>query len=628
MPRLALCVLVAAAIAALTAPAALATDYCVAPNTSCGGTNVATLEAALDAADDSPDSDRIFLGAATYTAAAASGFSYAASISPVEIAGQGVGKTVLTSPVGGSNRVLKVIAGPGSSIHDLTVRLPQNAATGLAGVETSGLAQRIAVEEAATQVNFRFGVRLTGGALEDSTVTISGDQHTIGVHAGQGGEAIRRSTIEANTGVYSSFGATVERSVLRAGSIGLDAERLTTTITDSLIELISPSSTGFYVGAQGGYDTTVNADGVTLIGTVVDTTGVYAATTSAPAQNVTVNVVDAVFRGLDSTLQTAATGSGKADINASYSDYDAAGNIDGGTGAITASNVTNLGDPRFVNAAGGDYRLRFDSPLRDVGEPGAPTTTLDLSGGARLVGARRDIGAFEYQARPPVAAIAGPASAGTGERVMFSAAGSSDPDPGDTLSYTWTLDGAPAGTGPTLSASFATGGAHAVGLTVADPTGRKASAGHTVTVSAPAAPPAPSDPPAPAADTTAPVVSGLLARPARVRSGRPIGFRFELDEAGAVSVEIQRARPGRREHGACARPSRRNRGGRRCTRFVHVTTMAAAGAAGANQVRFSGRLRGRALAAGHYRAVVRVTDAGGNRSLARRAPFTVAAAAG
>jgi hypothetical protein len=151
-----------------------------------------------------------------------------------------------------------------------------------------------------------------------------------------------------------------------------------------------------------------------------------------------------------------------------------------------------------------------------------------------------------------------------------------------------------------------------------DPTGRKASAGHTVTVSAPVAPITPPDPAAPAADTTAPVVSGLLARPARVRSGRPIRFRFELDEAGAVSVEIRRARPGRRERGACARPSRRNRDGRRCTRFVHVTTVHAAGTAGANRVRCSGRT----LPAGHYRAIVRVTDADGNRSLARRVPFT------
>jgi hypothetical protein len=626
MSRLALCVLAAAAVAALTAPAALATDYCVAPNTSCGGTKVATLEAALDASDNGPDSDRIFLGAATYTAAASTGFSYNAPGSPVEIVGQGVGDTILTSPVGGSLRVLRLIAGAGASIHDLTVRLPQNAASGLVGLDTDTVARRIDVVEAVTQVSLRIGVSLHGGALEDSTVTIGGVQDTTGVQAAQGGESIRRSTVQAGTAVLSSFGATVERAVLRAGRVGLEAARLTTTITDSLIQVTGPSSVGLSAFTQSGQDTTVNADGVTVLGPGVNATGVYAETTSADAQNVTVNVVDAVFRGFDSTLQTSAVGSGHADINASYSDYAAAGNIDGGTGAITASNVTNLGDPRFVNAAGGDYRLRFDSPLRDVGEPGAPTTTLDLSGGARLVGARRDIGAFEYQARPPLAAIAGPASAGTGERVTFSAAKSSDPDPGDTLSYAWTLDGAPAGTGPALSASFEAGGAHSVALTVADPTGRKASAGHTVTVSAPVAAPAPPDPPAPAADTTAPVVSGLLARPAQVRSGRSIGFRFELDEAGAVSVEIQRARPGRREHGACARPSRRNRGGRRCTRFVHVTTMAAAGAAGANQVRFSGRLRGRALAAGHYRAVVRVTDADGNRSLARRVPFTVAAA--
>lgn len=622
MSRLALCVLALVAVVALRAPAALATDYCVAPNTSCGGTNVATLEAALDAADYGPDSDRIFLGAATYTASSSIGFSYNAPGSPVEIVGQGVGDTVLTSPVGGSLRVLRLIAGAGSSIHDLTVRLPQNAASGLVGLNTNAVARRIDVVEAVTQVSVRIGVSLHGGALEDSTVTIGGIQNTTGVQATQDGGFIRRSTVQAGTAVVSSYGATVERAVLRAERVGLEAARLTTTITDSLIQVTGPGSIGLAPQTQPGQDTTVNADGVTVLGPGVNATGVYAATANADAQNVTVNVVDAVFRGFDSTMNTSAGGAGAAGINASYSDYDAAGNVDGGTGAITASNVTNLGDARFVNAAAGDYRLRFDSPLRDVGEPGAPTTTLDLSGGARLAGARRDIGAYEYQARPPLAAIAGPASAGAGEQVTFSAAGASDPDPGDTLSYAWTLDGAPAGNGPTLSASFPAAGEHAVGLTVADPTGRKASAGHTVTVSVPVAPPAPT---APAADTTAPVISGLLADPARVLSGQRIDFRFGLDEAAAVSVAIRRARPGRREHGACARPTRRNRGAKRCSRFVHVTTLDAAGAAGANRVRFSGRLRGRALAAGRYRAVVRATDAAGNRSVARRVAFTITA---
>jgi len=55
---------------------ASAADYCVAPNTTCGGTNVATFEQALDLADNAPDADRIFLGAATYTAPTSDGDLY------------------------------------------------------------------------------------------------------------------------------------------------------------------------------------------------------------------------------------------------------------------------------------------------------------------------------------------------------------------------------------------------------------------------------------------------------------------------------------------------------------------------------------------------------------------------
>src|SRR6266508_662849 len=106
--------LLLAVAAAWMAPAAHAADYCVAPNTSCGGTNVATFEAALGAADDSIDSDRIFLGAATYTAPTATGFAYSAQSAPVEIAGAGSGQTILTGQIGGSSHVLFLNAGPGS----------------------------------------------------------------------------------------------------------------------------------------------------------------------------------------------------------------------------------------------------------------------------------------------------------------------------------------------------------------------------------------------------------------------------------------------------------------------------------------------------------------------------------
>ncbi len=76
----------------------------------------------------------------------------------------------------------------------------------------------------------------------------------------------------------------------------------------------------------------------------------------------------------------------------------------GGTGVLTK-------DPRFVNAAHGDFRLRPDSPCVDTGETAAlPTDTadldgdgdtseqlpIDLAGAPRVTGEAVDMGAYEY----------------------------------------------------------------------------------------------------------------------------------------------------------------------------------------------------------------------------------------
>jgi hypothetical protein len=66
MNRLAPRLAALALLVILAAPAAAqATDFCVAPNMACGGTNVATLQTALATADDAADADRVFLGEAT-----------------------------------------------------------------------------------------------------------------------------------------------------------------------------------------------------------------------------------------------------------------------------------------------------------------------------------------------------------------------------------------------------------------------------------------------------------------------------------------------------------------------------------------------------------------------------------
>src|SRR2546423_13339238 len=149
---------------------AFATDYCV--NTACGGTNVPHLEDALKASAAFDDADRIFLGADTYVAQDPYGFQYNNSSGPVEIigVGRGLNQTVLTSPAGGSAHVLWLRGGAGTSVRNMRIIVPPNAATSTYGLMTNGTASDLTVTADPAQVNFVSGVVLQGGTLENSLV--------------------------------------------------------------------------------------------------------------------------------------------------------------------------------------------------------------------------------------------------------------------------------------------------------------------------------------------------------------------------------------------------------------------------------------------------------------------------
>jgi hypothetical protein len=98
-----------------------------------------------------------------------------------------------------------------------------------------------------------------------------------------------------------------------------------------------------------------------------------------------------------------------------------------------------------------------------------------------------------------------------------------------------------------------------------------------------------------------------------------------VSEAATVAFTVQRRTTGRRSRRACVKATRRLRTHKTCTRYVAVkgSFARAVGAKGAYKLRFSGRLGGHTLSAGHYRLRLVATDRAKNRSPAATVAFTV-----
>ena len=100
-------------------------------------------------------------------------------------------------------------------------------------------------------------------------------------------------------------------------------------------------------------------------------------------------------------------------------------------------------------------------------------------------------------------------------------------------------------------------------------------------------------------------------------------FRYSLSEPAVVTFAIERRMSGRRVKGKCRARTRSNTGGPSCVRFGRVGSFRARSGVGANATPFPGRMAGKPLRPGAYRALVGAVDAAGNRSHRATASFTV-----
>jgi hypothetical protein len=436
-----------------------------------------------------------------------------------------------------------------------------------------------------------------GATLRDSHVSSVDPVLATVETRGTGSATIAGSTIDGGKGGAvrmtspGTLAITTSRLSGSDGAVAKDANG-TLTIDSSLVR-----ATGTGVEAQDGH---LVAENVTLVGDGQPGTIGAESFDGNPGGAATLVIENSVITGFDRSLQTAHF-SGTPTLTARFSNYT--GNVDQAAGTLTEAQGNMHVDPGFVDAAGGDFRLRADSPVLDQGSIPAPgqLSGTDLGGDPRIADGTGkgtpvpDMGAFEFQPHAPSAAIAGPGAVQVGSAASFSSAGSTDPDAGDILTAHWSIGGVSVD-GPVASQTFSSAGPVQVTLTVTDRAGLSATASTTLDVQA-----APVVTPPPA---LAPALTGFSITRHRLVAGHRAAFRFKLSKAARVKIVVTRS-------------------GKLLTRSSHAGSIARSGHAGRNRIRFSGRIRGRKLKPGRYVATVRATDAGGRSSSKRVVKFTI-----
>ena len=486
-PLRAAAALAGACVTLFLASSAHAAVFCVNdPACPAGGIAKDSPKDAFQAADADVLDDTIRLGAGDYTTF---GFS---TQKPVDVVGAGINKTIITDTDGGAVLHLDNAA---SSVTGLTALPIESTTQGIrlgSGADATDVS--VVAPDSATAV-FGFLVQSPGSVLEGIEVDLPEGGGTTGVFASDNAW-VRDAKISASLGVEGAV--SLRRAVIRA-NIGIFQRSYSANAANVVItrhpHSTSNDFTGIWVRNLDGTNPQVTASNLTIdgagVGTAIDVrSSEHAWVTSGTASAI---VKGAILRGVAEAIHREGQAAPEtASVDISYSSYDSTKVTSTGDGSFTQGlgNYLNNPDPRFVDPAHMDYRLRHDSPLIDAGRPVATVgeEDPDLAGHDRVRdsdgngSAIRDIGAYEYQRLAPTAAFgASPQAALVGDPIAFDASASVDPD-GDPLELKWDFGDGGTASGPNAAHTFGAPGSFPVKLTVVDPTGLSAEATHAAEV--------------------------------------------------------------------------------------------------------------------------------------------------
>lgn len=403
--------LVGPAIALVPLSAAQAVDNVICVGVPTGVTcdaTVASIPAALTAANNNGHADTIAVGPGTYSDGP---YSFNGGFEAITLQGSGDG-TVITLPASASGqtylfvqnaavRDLKVLIAAADSSTDWGMSISNTTLDNVTVDGTGTAAPNAIVAENSTITNVRALLPTNSGR----GIYLIGD------------DVVSDTVISAATGVYAGQSSGVQRVTrtrISSNSNGVLVNEGEVTIDNSLINLGTANGSGLRAGETdpGPSSAFITADHVTIVGGGASSRGAYAdAGVATGKHTATIQLSNSIIHGPATSISTVATndgaqgGSSEAVVPVSYTDYDDETINEqigaNGTGGVLEGAGLLDTDPLFVDAAGGNYLPGTGSPVIDAGNPAPGTSTTDLAGNARVrdgngdITAIRDLGALE-----------------------------------------------------------------------------------------------------------------------------------------------------------------------------------------------------------------------------------------
>ncbi len=128
-------------------------------------------------------------------------------------------------------------------------------------------------------------------------------------------------------------------------------------------------------------------------------------------------------------------------------------------------------------------------------------------------------------------------------------------------------------------------------------------------------------------DTTSPLLTAFSTTGTTYRQGaKNAGFKtnFTSSEAGTAKTTFAKRTVGRKSGANCVKKTTKNSAAKKCNYWAALKgSLTRPITAGANTIRFTGKLNGKQLKAGKYKATIQVTDAAGNAATPVTVRFTV-----